>query len=229
MIALVPMKHSSERVPQKNYRNLNGRPVFHYILETLSQCSIDKIVVDTDSPVIKDGIENFFPHVQVIDRPKHLRDGHTSMNEIIAYDMTQLDDTCFLQTHCTNPLLRPQTVDCAIKLFENLFPKNDSLFSVTPVQKRFWFTSKLAVNHNPRALLRTQDLPRIYEENSCIYIFTSQSFGRRNNRLGRNPVMFMMDPIEAWDIDTMLDFKIVEFLCREGFNESIDLGSASNT
>jgi len=53
IVALVPMRHHSVRVSGKNYRLLNGVPLFHYILQTLKRCpSISKIVIDTDSPTI---------------------------------------------------------------------------------------------------------------------------------------------------------------------------------
>ena len=72
-----------------------------------------------------------------------------------------------------------------------------------------------AVNHNPAILLRTQDLPPIYEENSCLYIFTRNVLESRHNRIGERPMMYEIDPVEAWDIDEELDFRIAEFLYKE--------------
>jgi CMP-N-acetylneuraminic acid synthetase len=68
------------------------------------------------------------------------------------------------------------------------------------------------VNHNPAVLLRTQDLPPIYEENSCIYLFTRETLLSRRNRLGERPMMFEIDAREATDIDEELDFVIAETL-----------------
>ena len=54
--ALVPMRHHSQRVPEKNYRIIGGKPLFHYILTTLLMVpEVDGIYVDTDSPFIKSG------------------------------------------------------------------------------------------------------------------------------------------------------------------------------
>jgi 2-C-methyl-D-erythritol 4-phosphate cytidylyltransferase len=67
LAALVPMRHPSERVPQKNFREFAGRPLFHYILDTLQACTpIDEIVVDTASPVIKDRLKGNYPSVRII-------------------------------------------------------------------------------------------------------------------------------------------------------------------
>jgi len=56
----------------------------------------------------------------------------------------------------------------------------------------------------------------VYEENSCIYIFTRQTLVARRNRLGERPYLFEIDAAEAWDIDEQLDFEIVDFLMKKG-------------
>ena len=94
-------------------------------------------------------------------------------------------------------------------------PEYDSLFSVTPLQVRLWDQLGRAINHNPAILLQTQDLPPVYEENSCIYIFTREKLFNRLNRIGERPLMFAMQASEAWDIDDELDFAISEFLMQQ--------------
>jgi CMP-N-acetylneuraminic acid synthetase len=94
-------------------------------------------------------------------------------------------------------------------------PEYDSLFSVTRRQVRLWDQLGRAINHNPTILLQTQDLPPIYEENSCIYIFTRPTLINRLNRIGERPLMFEMDAAEAWDIDEELDFSITEYLMQQ--------------
>jgi len=71
--ALIPMRHHSQRIPGKNYRILDGKPLFHHILCTLQRCpEINQIVVDTDSPEIIAGLREFFPNVQIVIRPQEL-------------------------------------------------------------------------------------------------------------------------------------------------------------
>ena len=95
------------------------------------------------------------------------------------------------------------------------YPAYDSLFSVTRLQTRLWDELGRAINHNPAILLQTQDLPPVFEENSCIYIFTRQNLIARRNRLGERPLMYPITGNEAWDIDEELDFKIVNSLMEE--------------
>ena len=213
LAALVPMRHHSQRVPGKNYRPLAGKPLYQHIVETLLAVSaITEVVVDTDSEPIMDGLRQHFPDVKIINRPESLRADAIPMNEILIYDTGQVQADFYLQTHSTNPLLRPETVARAIEIFLANYPVYDSLFSVTRLQTRLYDQNGKAINHNPSELLQTQDLPPVYEENSCIYIFTRQKLAAKRHRLGDHPFMFEMSADEAWDIDEELDFSITDFL-----------------
>ncbi len=214
--ALVPMRHHSQRVPGKNYRPLAGKPLFQHIIASLLACpEINEVVVDTDSPPIISNLQEQYPQVRVLERPEALRADHISMNEILAYDTSQVQADFYLQTHSTNPLLRTETIGRAVRALLSNFPAYDSLFAVTRLQRRLWDQLGRPINHNPAILLQTQDLPPVYEENSCIYIFTRQNLLARRNRLGERPMMFEIDAAEAWDIDEELDFLIVDLLMRQ--------------
>lgn len=214
--ALVPMRHHSQRVPGKNYRLLAGKPLFQHIVDALLACpEIDRVVVDTDSPQIMDSLRQSFPQVHILERPEALRADQTSMNEVLIHDTSQVEADLYLQTHSTNPLLRTETISSAIQSLLNSYPAYDSLFSVTRLQSRLWDQLGRAINHNPAILLQTQDLPPVYEENSCIYIFTRQNLLVRRNRLGERPMMFEIDAAEAWDIDEELDFLICDLLLKK--------------
>ncbi|MFZ2095280.1 MAG: acylneuraminate cytidylyltransferase family protein [Anaerolineales bacterium] len=218
--ALVPMRHHSQRIPGKNFRPLAGQPLFHHIITSLLACvEISQVVVDTDSQPIIQGLRQYFPMVRILERPEHLRGDAISMNEILLYDTSQVESDYYLQTHSTNPLLRSQTISQAIHSYLNKIPEYDTLFSVTRLQVRLWDQHGHAINHDPDILLQTQDLAPVYEENSCLYIFTRQSLVKRLNRLGERPLMFEIDRAEAWDIDEELDFAITEFLLQHRLQE----------
>ncbi|MCB0177883.1 MAG: acylneuraminate cytidylyltransferase family protein [Anaerolineae bacterium] len=213
IVALVPMRHQSERVPGKNYRLLAEKPLYHHVLQSLLECPyISQVVINTDSPIIIDDCAQHFPQVRLIERPENLRAGTTPMNDVLLYDVSQIESDFYLQTHSTNPLLTTESITRASKTFLENYPMYDSLFSVTRLQTRLWDSLARAVNHNPAILLRTQDLPPIYEENSCLYIFTKALLEVRHNRIGERPLMFEIEADEAWDIDEELDFQITEFL-----------------
>ncbi len=216
VVALVPMRHQSVRVPGKNYRMLAGKPLYQHILDSLLTCEkINRVVVDTDSPTVIEGLQQQYPQVQVLLRPEHLRADTIPMNEVLLYDTAQVSADLYLQTHSTNPLMRSLTFAAAIQVLEDQYPAYDSLFSVTRMHKRLWDGLARPINHNPAILLRTQDLPPVYEENSCLYLFTRQTLEMRRNRLGERPFLFEIDAAEAWDIDEEIDFSIVDLLLSQ--------------
>jgi len=136
VIALVPMRHHSERVPGKNYRALGGRPLYSHILQALGECpEIVQIVVDTDSPVIREGIARGFPRVRLLDRPEHLRGGEVATNEVLVHDASQVPAPFYLQTHCTNPFITPATVSRAIEAFFDAYPKPVDNRNATPEEQ----------------------------------------------------------------------------------------------
>lgn len=208
-VAIVPMRHYSERVPGKNYRPLAGIPLYHHVVRTLSSVAeIDLIVIDTDSDFIIDDCAENFVHVQVLRRPEHLRDGGIAMNDVLLNTLDQVDADVVVQTHSTNPFLKAETVSAALQLFTAPGCEHDSVFSVTRLQARVWDAETRPVNHDPSVLLRTQDLPPLFIENSCFFVFTPQLLRERGNRIGARPLMFEMAPLEAVDIDIEEDFAL---------------------
>ena len=208
--ALVPMKGHSERVPNKNIRIIAGKPLFHWILESLSKSQyIDEIIINTDSEEIAENASANFD-VIILKRPEELCGDMVSMSPLIKHDISHTSGSFFLQTHSTNPLVKTETIDRAIETFYKL-SDHDSLFTVTPMWTRIFWKDGEPINHDPDNLIRTQDLDPIYEENSCLYLFSRDIFNKRENRLGFNPKMMVMDPIESIDIDEEHDFQLAEY------------------
>lgn len=216
-VAIVPMRHDSERVPGKNYRPLAGIPLYHHVVRMLSAVpEIDLIVVDTDSGFIIDDCAVNFPDVQVLIRPEHLRDGAIAMNDVLLNTLDQVEADVVVQTHSTNPFLKADTVSSALRLFLSPDRPFDSVFSVTRLQARLWDAKTEPVNHDPAVLLRTQDLAPLYIENSCFFIFTPALLRARGNRIGANPSMVEMAPLEAIDIDVEEDFALAAAIADNG-------------
>lgn len=211
--ALVPMKGHSERVPDKNIRLLAGKPVFHWVMESLSKSKyIDEVIINTDSKEIAQNATEHF-NVTILERPDFLLGDMVSIQPLIEYDLSQTNGEFYLQTHSTNPLLTTETIDKAIETFFAQ-QEHDALFSVTEVKTRFYWPDGRGINHDPKHLIRTQDLSPVFEENSCFYIFSKATNERVKNRLGSKPLMFPIDRLEAADIDDIEDFYWAEFLLK---------------
>ncbi|MDA0990777.1 MAG: acylneuraminate cytidylyltransferase family protein, partial [Verrucomicrobia bacterium] len=122
------------------------------------------------------------------------------------------DGDIYLQTHATNPLLKSETLAQGLKLFVDGEETYDSLLAVNRFQSRFYTSDGEPVNHDPENLIPTQDLEPVYEENSCLYVFTKESFAKKNRRIGLNPRMFPTPKIESIDIDDEFTFRLAELL-----------------
>ena len=213
--AILPIKFNSERVPGKNFRLLNGKPLYRHILDTLlSMSDFDQIIVNTDTPISTFG--SIFENKRLIfsSRPEELCGEYVSMNDIIDYEVQRSSSSSFFMTHTTNPLLRAQTISNLLTEFENLEPARDSVFSVTEHFGRFFTIEGMALNHNPENLLRTQDLNPVLFENSCGYVFSRTSFLQNKSRIGQKPKFIVTPKMESIDIDDEEDFFIAEALAR---------------
>ena len=212
---LLPMKGNSERVPNKNLKLFNGKPLFHAIIDELINSKyINKVIINTDSDLIAESaINTFQDFVSIHKRPKNIQGDFVSMNKIIEYDLNHSDSDVYIQTHSTSPLLSVKSLDAAIEKMISRATDFDSIFSVTKIQTRFYDKNGNPFNHDPKELLRTQDLEPLFEENSGFYIFTKESFKNADNkRIGLRPLMYEIDKIEAIDIDEPSDFIIAETL-----------------
>ena len=211
--ALVPIKDHSERVSGKNFRDFCGKPLYHHIIATLENTyAVDEILINTDSYRVIQEAPQLSHKVRVIKRPEELCGDFVSTNLIFAYDLANSDADIYLQTHATNPLLKSESIAKAVQAYLAGEDKHDSLFSVTEHKSRFYKTDGSPINHDPENLIRTQDLPPLYEENSCIYVFTKESFAKKKRRIGEKPLMYPLPHLEAIDIDNEFSFRLAELL-----------------
>lgn len=215
-IALLPMKANSQRVKGKNFRPLHGKPLFRWILDTLLAVDeIDEVVINTDARHIlaENGLVET-DRVRIRDRKPELCGDTVSMNLILADDIAAVEADTYLMTHTTNPLLTPETIRSALAQYQEGVAKGeaDSLFTVNKIQTRFYRGDASPVNHDPDNLIQTQDLEPWYEENSNLYIFSRDSFAKTNARIGKQPLLHVMDKMEASDIDTPEDWDLAEAL-----------------
>jgi CMP-N-acetylneuraminic acid synthetase len=214
LVALLPMKAHSERVKSKNFRLFAGRPLYRWILDTLlSLPEIDLVVINTDARDLlrESGLESG-GRILLRDRALALCGDHVSMNLILADDMAEVAADTYLMTHTTNPLLRADTIRGALATFARARADlcADSLFTVKKHLTRFYHADGSPVNHDPKNLVRTQDLEPWFEENSNLYIFTTDSFAATHARIGEKPLLLEASKIESCDIDDNEDWDIAE-------------------
>lgn len=221
LVALLPMKANSVRVPSKNFRPLAGKPLFRWILDTLlAMPEIDAVVINTDArQILADNglVDGEGGRVIIRDRKPEICGDLVSMNLVLADDVQNVAADAYLMTHTTNPLLSAATMSAAVAAYRAGVEAGtaDSLFTVNKHQTRFYRADASPVNHDPQNLIPTQDLEPWFEENSNAYIFSGESFLGTNARIGSKPIMFETPKLESVDIDGPEDWAMAEALALQ--------------
>jgi CMP-N-acetylneuraminic acid synthetase len=212
------MKAHSARVSGKNFRSFAGKPLFRWTLDTLlSIGQIDQVVINTDArEILAEHTLTDSNRILIRDRKPDICGDFVSMNLVLADDVANVPADVYLMTHTTNPLLSASTIRDALAVFvEAKQPgKADSLFSVNKFQTRFYRADASPVNHDPKNLIRTQDLEPWFEENSNLYLFTKESFAKTGARIGEKPMLFETPRSESADIDDQEGWDLAETLAK---------------
>ena len=216
VVALLPMKANSERVPGKNFKQFGNKPLFMWVLKKLIDNKyIDQVIINTDARnIIYDHLTQKSKKITIRDRRAEICGDFVSMNTIIDDDIKNIDADIYIMTHTTNPFISDETISNALKVFKKALKKKsaDSLFTVNKVQERFYDKDCSPINHDPNNLVRTQDLNVWFKENSNLYLFTKDSFMKTGARIGLNPIMYETPEYESTDIDTPADWDLVEVM-----------------
>ena len=210
VVALLPMKANSTRVPGKNFKDFCGKPLFKWILDALLAVEeIDQVVINTDAKdiLIENGLVET-DRVVIRQRKESICGDEVSMNVVLADDVENIEADIYMMTHTTNPLLSAGTIQRALNQYKNELAQEsaDSLFTVNKIQTRFYTEDCKPINHDPNNLIPTQNLEPWYEENSNLYLFNRKSFASTNARIGSKPTMMVSPPMECSDIDTPDDW-----------------------
>jgi|TARA_R110000803_G_scaffold93970_1_gene161420 CMP-N-acetylneuraminic acid synthetase len=211
MIIYIPIKQNSQRVPNKNFRLFNGKPLWEHTVDKFSDPKY-KLFIDTDSEEIIDQCHS--KNVTAFKRPTHLRGDTVSVVDLLKNFREFLSKLSLsgniCQIHVTSPFLDITHVDFAFSKMEN--DGYDSVFAADVMQTRFWRKEEYGycpVNHNPMKLEQTQDLPKYYCENSYLYAF-QQNVLDINNRIGYNPYILEVGYPHNLDIDTESDWNYIK-------------------
>lgn len=209
VIAVIPIKKNSERIPGKNFRIFAGRPLYEYIIENAIKAKMfDDIFIDTDSTEII----NFSRALgcTIIERPNELTLNSVNGNDLLNYELPFLGEFDFVfQLFATAPLLSSSSISRAVSLLADQNNGYDSCFTVTEEIGWFWFNS-LPVNYRTSILPRSQDAPTLVKESTGLYGISKTSLIKYRSRIGAKPLLVKIPKQEALDIDDEFDFKYAE-------------------
>ena len=211
--ALIPIKRNSQRIPNKNFLEINSKPLFYWIIDSLLNSEfVDEIVINYDDDYTLQEVSKYFDSIKFCKRPDKLLGDDISMNKIIESSLKDCTNETIVQVHTTSPLLKTKTIDKAIKFH---LDKKQDIFSVNKLYERFYDKDLRPINHDINTLVQTQDLEPLYVENSAFYIFTKENFRQNNNRINDKSDIFEVIFPENIDIDNFEDFELARIFLEK--------------
>ena len=117
VIATIPIKTNSERVPGKNFKLVNSKPLYRYMLEKAVVCKFDKVYVDTDSVEIMEYCDK--QGIEVITRLPDLAKNSANGNDLLNYHAELIEADLYFQLFVTAPLLKVRSINACIDILKN--------------------------------------------------------------------------------------------------------------
>ncbi|HLD72403.1 MAG TPA: acylneuraminate cytidylyltransferase family protein [Candidatus Nanoarchaeia archaeon] len=231
ILVTICARGGSKGVKNKNIRELAGRPLIAYAIEIAKKWGkADQIVCSTDSLVIAEIAKKYGAEVPFL-RPAELATDHAGKLEVIRHALIESEkiyNTTFeviFDLDVTNPFRSVDDLNCCLDLFREKSP--ETITSVVLAKRSPYFNlvelkedgfAQLSKTLG-KEVLRRQDAPPVYEENSAIKVFSRDFLldkSRKTNLSSQKAAIYVMKKDFAVDIDTEFDFKYIELLFKEG-------------
>lgn len=216
----LPTRKGSERVINKNtkpFAGIEGGLVENKVRQLLESKLIDEIIFSSNDETCMAVAEKYKDNrLKIIERPTELCLSTTNLQDLICYVPTVTDAAHILWGHVTTPLCGAEQYDAGIKLyFEKLDEGYDSLVGVTEL-KNFLLNKegKLINNTTDIPWPRTQDLEALYPINHTMFLAKREVYTEQKNRIGKKPLLHIMDELHSFDIDWPDDFTIAEIMYK---------------
>lgn len=205
IVSFIPIKLNNQRLPGKNLKDLNGRPLCDYIFETIKQVEeIDETYVYCSDEKICEYIPEgltFLKRDSALDGPE------VKGLEIIDRFVRDVDADIYVLTHVTQPFTKSESIEKGLKAV--ISGEYDSAFSCLKIQDYCWYQGT-PFNYDMKDIVTTQNLEPIYMETGAFFIFTKDVFTKLHQRIGEKPYMCVIDQLEAVDIDEAEDFEFAQ-------------------
>lgn len=210
--ALVAVRSGSTRVENKNLRPFAGSNLLTLKIQQLKRITgLDGIVVNSNDDEMLRVARDL--GCETVKRDEYYASNTVSMSDVYRNMAENIDAETIAYINVTNPLLQDVTIEKAIVEFYENRSKFDSLNSAHLV-KEFLFKDNLPINYDLRYQPRSQDLPDIAALNFAINIIDRQTMIDNKNVVGVKPNIYIIDEIEATDIDNPIDFEFAEFVYK---------------
>lgn len=226
MIAIIPARCGSKGLPGKNIKNLLGKPTIAYTIEeALKSKYITEVIISTDCKEIEE-VAITFGAKSLFLRPEYLASDFAKAIDNYIYTIEKLNSEFgyeiqdFVVLQPTSPLRNVEDIDGAIKLFKE--KGADSVVSYTeehhPIEWHKYITEDGKFeNIFEEKLLNRQEIKKSYFPNGAVFVFDYELI-KQDKYYSDNSYAYIMPRLRSVDVDTIEDFKYIEFLMK-GNNE----------
>lgn len=230
VLAVVPARAGSKRLPKKNIKLLNGLPLVAHTFEAIKKSEyVSATVATSDCPEVL-AISQHYCNTYALERPAKLASDLASSVDVLIHavefaqeQLGDFDIICLLQP--TSPLRTTQDIDNAIALYIEKQAKG--VVSMTKCEHSPLWTTTLGNDADFKQFIkgltnaRSQDLQTFYQLNGAIYLIDKNTFMQTKKVfLEENYYPYLMSAENSIDIDNYLDFKFAELILKEQNNDS---------
>lgn len=222
LLAIIPARAGSKRIPNKNIKNFLRKPLIAYTIKQARSCSfIDRIIVDTDSPKIARIAVKYGAEVPWL-RPKRLATDKSKVVDSILYSLNELknkenyqpDYVMILQT--TSPLREKKDIEDCWRMIKET--KASTVLSVSQIHPKLYHLAKdnklILVNGSEKKSNNMQAWQKGYVVNGCLYIIKTSALIKEKIIITRNTKVLICPSWRSVDLDTFEDWALAENLYK---------------
>ena len=209
IVAFVPIKLNSQRLPNKMLLPLGNKLLCQHVFDTLIEVKkeIDIVIYCYCSD---EKIKKYLPNdIIFLKRDTKLDHNKTKGIDIYKSFINYINSDIYCLCHATSPFIKKDSIINGLNKLIN--EKYDSSFSVSKIQTFSWYNNK-PLNYEFKNVVRTQDIKPVFWETSAFYIFKKSILLKYNRRIGYNPYMIETNRIESIDIDEIEDYELASLI-----------------
>jgi len=225
ILAMIPARGGSKRLPRKNIRELHGRPLIAWTIEEAKKSRyIDRIIVSTDNKEIAEVSKRFGVEVPFL-RPKELAQDETKTIDVVRHTIEWAEKESgevyglLITLQPTSPLRSSEDIDNAVEL---LFKKNaKAIVSVCEAENHPYWSNVLPKDGCMDGFVKPenesknhQDFPAFYRLNGVFRLAYIDYFKKEGAFFGRDTYAYIMPRERSVDINDEMDFDFAEFLMK---------------
>jgi len=232
LLAIIPARSGSKRLPNKNILPLHGKPLIQWSIDAAINSSfIDAVVVSTDSIEIADIAEKGGARVPFI-RPAELSSDESTSIDVVLHAINELGSrgeyfNYVMLLQPTSPLRTEKHIDESVQLLLSKGAK--AVVSVCRITHPIEWIGEIqddlsmdAFIKNIEPARRAQDFPDRYSLNGSIYLVSVPEFVKyKKFAIDQGCFAYKMEPESSVDIDEQLDFEVCEMIMSKEYNHKI--------